>query len=67
MPRRRRRLECDEGVLGGPGGDRHERIQAAVTWTFKNDLLRGLILYQEKEWVKFNKSIIIKSDFVSGQ
>jgi hypothetical protein len=59
MPHGGRRLDGDEGVLGGLHGDGNKRIEPTMTWTFKQYFLCGLILYQKEGRVKFNKGIIV--------
>jgi hypothetical protein len=42
-----------------------ERIETSPTWAEKHNLLRDLILNQEKEWVKLNKGIVVKGKIVN--
>jgi hypothetical protein len=43
-----------------------KRIETSPTWTMEHNLLRDLILNQEKERVKLNKVIFVKGKMVNG-
>jgi ornithine cyclodeaminase/alanine dehydrogenase-like protein (mu-crystallin family) len=43
-----------------------KRIETSPTWTMEHNLLRDLILNQEKERVKLNKVIFVKGKTVNG-
>jgi hypothetical protein len=67
MPRGRRRLYCEENMLGGRRCGGHQGIETSMARTFKQSSTCCSVLDQKIERMKLNKGMIIKSKTVDRQ